>query len=207
LAQVNEYIRILQSNMKGSGITAEMPWWFAPLLKYIPLKGVKELFRGNDILMRYGLEARRKNKAAQDDKTIFSNVSKEAEKEGGHLDELDVQFESQGLLVAGSDTTAVSLTYLIWAVLSHPHWQVQLEEEVSALPVDFGDKDLEELPVLNAIIEETLRLYGAAPGGLPRVVPIGGAHMMGHYLPAGTTVTTQAYTLHRDPTLFPDPNK
>jgi cytochrome P450 len=205
--QMNEYIRILQSNMKGSGIAAELPWWLVPLLKYIPLESIKELFRGNDLLIRYGLEARRKSKAAQNDKTIFSTVNKEAEKEGGHLDETDVQLESQGLLVAGSDTTAVSLTYLVWAVLSHPHWQVQLEEEVASLPPGFTDEDLEKLPVLNAVIEETLRLYGAAPGGLPRIVPNGGAHMMDHYLPAGTTVTTQAYTLHRDRTLFPNPNR
>jgi cytochrome P450 len=204
---VNEYIRILQSNLKGSGIAAELPWLFTAVLKCIPLKRVNELFRGNDILMQYGLEARRKTKAAQDDKTIFSTVNKEAEKDGGQLDEMDVQFESQGLLVAGSDTTAVSMTYLTWAVLSHPYWQTQLEGEVAALPPDFADEDLEKLPVLNAVIEETLRLYGAAPGGLPRIVPKSGAHMMGHYLPAGTTVTTQAYTLHRNSTLFPDHEK
>lgn len=206
-AQVNEYIRILQSSLKGSGIAAELPWWLVSLLKCIPLESVNELFHGHDVLMEYGLEARRKSKTAQDDRTIFSAVNKEAEKEGGHLDEKDVQYESQGLLVAGSDTTAVSLTYLIWAVLSHPYWQQQLEEEVASLPASFGDEDLEKLPVLNAVIEETLRLYGAAPGGLPRIVPNGGAHMMGHYLPAGTTVTTQAYTLHRDSTFFPDPNR
>lgn len=193
--------------MKGSGIAAELPWWLIPLLKWFPLKSVSELFRGNDILMEYGLEARRKSKATQDDRTIFSTVNKEADREGGYLDEKDVQYESQGLLVAGSDTTAVSLTYLIWAVLSHPQWQHQLEEEVAVLPADFGDEELEKLPVLNAVIDETLRLYGAAPGGLPRIVPNGGADLMGYHLPAGTTVTTQAYTLHRDVTLFPNPNR
>jgi cytochrome P450 len=205
--QVNEYIRILQSNMKGSGIAVELPWWLISLLKRVPLKSISELFSGNDILMQYGLEARRKSKTSQDERTIFATVNKEAEKEGGHLDEVDVQYESQGLLVAGSDTTAVTLTYLIWAVLSHPNWQAQLEDELASIPANFGDEYLEKLPVLNAIIEETLRLYGAAPGGLPRMVPKGGVHMMGHYLPAGTTVTTQAYTLHRDSGLFPHPNK
>src|SRR5262249_20309265 len=154
----NEYVRILQSSLKGSGIGAELSW-VNPLLKYIPSKSLKELFRGNDILVKYGLEARRKSKTAQDDRTIFSTASKEAEKEGSLLDELDVQLESQGLMVAGSDTTAVSLTYLVWAVLRNREWQVELEEEVASLPADFGEEDLEKLPVLNAIIEETLRLY------------------------------------------------
>ncbi|KAL6796946.1 sterigmatocystin biosynthesis P450 monooxygenase [Trichoderma sp. SZMC 28012] len=205
--QVNEYIRILQSNMKGSGIAAELPWWIPPLLKCIPVEGIRELFRGNDILIKYGLEARRKSKAAGNDRSIFSAVNKEAQTEGGRLDETDVQYESQGLLVAGSDTTAVTMTYLVWAVLSHPQWQAKLEQEVAELRPEFSEEDLEKLPVLNGIIEETLRLYGAAPGGLPRIVPKGGAHMMGHYIPAGTTVTTQAFTLHRDSNLFRNPER
>ena len=70
---------------------------------------------------------------------------------------------------------------------------------------DYGDTDLEKLPLLNAVIEETLRLYGAAPAGLPRAVPPGGVTIDEQFIPAGTTVTTQAYTFHRDPALFPRP--
>jgi cytochrome P450 len=70
---------------------------------------------------------------------------------------------------------------------------------------DYGDPDLEKLPLLNAVVEETLRLYGAAPAGLPRSVPSGGVTIVDQVIPAGTTVTTQAYTYHRDPALFPRP--
>jgi cytochrome P450 len=199
-------VRILTSNLKGSGIAAELPW-LAAILKHVPIEKVKELFRGHDILMKYGREARAKSKSAEDDKSIFSTASKEAEKEGGHLDELDVQYESQGLLVAGADTTAVSMTYLVWAVLLHPRWQAELEKEVGTLSPDANDEELERLPILNAVIEETLRLYGAAPGALPRTVPKGGAKMMDYHLPEGTTVTTQSYTLHRDSESFPNAEK
>lgn len=123
------------------------------------------------------------------------------------MDEIDVQLEAQGLLVAGSDTTAVTLTYLVWAVICHPQWQHALEEEVAGLAPDFTDAELETLPVLNGVIEETLRLYGAAPGCLPRMVPPNGAHLKGHFLPEGTVVSTQSYTLHRDANVFPDPFK
>ena len=54
------------------------------------------------------------------------------------------------------------------------------------------------------VIEETLRLYPAVPSGLPRVVPPEGATFRGVWLPGGTTVLTQAYSLHRDPVAFPD---
>jgi cytochrome P450 len=65
--------------------------------------------------------------------------------------------------------------------------------------------ELENAPLLNSVIEETLRLYGAAPGALPRVVPSQGIIISGHQLPGGTEVSTQAYTLHRDPRIFQEP--
>jgi cytochrome P450 len=89
--------------------------------------------------------------------------------------------------------------------LSQPKLQQELEAEVASLDEDYGDMDLEKLPLLNAVIEETLRLYGAAPAGLPRSVPPGGVTIDDQVIPAGTTVTTQAYTFHRDQNLFPRP--
>lgn len=144
------------------------------------------------------------NNGRQHQKTLFSLAIQEADK-GEKLDDLDVHVEAAGLIVAGSDTTAVSLTYFTWVVLSRPSLQEQLEQEAAKLPADYCDADTENLELLNAVIEETLRLYGAAPGGLPRTVPSGGITMGEYFFPDGTTVTTQGYTFHRDPNLFPNP--
>lgn len=108
-------------------------------------------------------------------------------------------------MVAGNGTTAVTLTYLIWAVLSDRRVRSTLEAELDALADGFNDAELEALPYLTAVIEETLRLYGSAPGSLPRVVPAGGLTVGENHLPAGTVVNTQAYTLHRDSRIYPDP--
>lgn len=56
--------------------------------------------------------------------------------------------------------------------------------------------------MLNVVGQETLRLYGAAPEGLPRRVPAGAATMGDCVLAEGTKVTTQAYTFHRDSSFF-----
>ena len=109
------------------------------------------------------------------------------------------------IIIAGTDTTGVTLTYLVWCVLSHPPLQRKLEEEVAALAEDFTENDLMNLPWLNGVIEETLRLYGAAPSSLPRVVPTGGAVFSGVAVPEGFTVGTQAWTLHRDSTIWQAP--
>lgn len=119
----------------------------------------------------------------------------------------DVQDEAGNLIVAGSDTTAITLTYLVWAVLKQPALQSRLEEEVTQLSADLTLAELEDAQLMNSIIEETLRLYGAAPGALPRTVPEQGWTISGYQIPPGTEVSTQAYTLHRDPRVFQDPHR
>lgn len=80
-----------------------------------------------------------------------------------------------------------------------------MEEEVASLGDQLDMTELENAPLLNSVMEETLRLYGAAPGALLRIVPSQGMIVAGHQLPAGTEVSTQAYTLHRDARIFHDP--
>ncbi|KAI7161010.1 cytochrome P450 monooxygenase-like protein [Hortaea werneckii] len=201
--EVNEYIRTLTRTLLGQGIGAELPL-IRTVGKMLPLKTAKELFRNNDYLMNYGMVAVNNTKSQQGGKNIFANIMAEAEK-GEKLQDADVQVEATGLLIAGTDTTAVSLTYLVWAVLSHPSIKNALETEVDKLPQKYKDTDLETLPILNGVIEETLRLYGAAPGMLPRAVPPAGAEVGGFYLPPGTIATTQSYSLHRDPRIFSEP--
>lgn len=135
---------------------------------------------------------------------IFSSILAEHEKDVQCMDDITIKCEAVGLFVAGSGTTAVTLTYLVWTVLGHPDLQKRLEDEVGALDSDgLSDAALEQLPLLNAVIDETLRVFGAAPGSLPRLVPSGGATLDGYFVPADVSVSTQAYSIHREESLFP----
>lgn len=134
-----------------------------------------------------------------EDSNLMAAVLSEAAKESSSLSAEDVKVEATSLIFAGSGTTANTFTYLMWCVLQRPALQKTLEEDVASLGEDFTDAELERLPMLNATIEETLRLYCAVPGSLPRVAPPGGATIGGYYIPENTTCSTQAYTLYRDP--------
>lgn len=197
----------LQTTNKGAAIEWEMPIVHA-LGRLIPNKAMKALFHAHDQILAYGVKAVDNSRAREQSKSnIFATVLAEGEKDEGGLTDAQVQVEAGNLIVAGSDTTAISQTFLTWAVLSQPALQKALEEEVNAVEGPLDDVTLEKLPVLNAVIEESLRLYGAVPGSLPRVVPKGGATLGGYYIPEGVTVGTQCWSMHRDPTLFPDPEK
>ncbi|KAF7179587.1 hypothetical protein CNMCM7691_008635 [Aspergillus felis] len=133
--------------------------------------------------------------------TLFAKLFEDA----GHgvLTHDEIRNEAQGYIIAGSDTTATTLTYLVWSVCQHGEVQQTLVEELAALPDQFGNDDAKRLPYLNQVINETLRLYAATPSGLPRTVPDPGVKLAGHWIPGGVTVTTQAYSLHRDSSVFP----
>ncbi|RAK99644.1 cytochrome P450 [Aspergillus ibericus CBS 121593] len=174
--------------------------------RYIPHPSFQAMFRSSDYLSEYGRRAVSNSRTNSiSTRNVFTGMLAESDKESGTLTEEDVITEAGNLIVAGSDTTAVTLTYLVWAVLSQPMLQHDLEEEVSSLDPTYNDAALEELPILNAVLMETLRLYGAAPGSLPRRVLNGGGIFCGYHVPQDVTVSTQSYTVHRDETLYPDP--
>lgn len=201
--EMNEFMRYLTKALQGGAIGAEVPLakWIG---QYLPFQAARELFNTNAFLDDYAKTAVRNMKAQQGFTNLFATVQAEAEK-GQDLDDRDVQLEAVALFVAGTDTTAISLTYLVWAVLSRPDLRDQLAKEVATLPDGYSDQDAESLPLLNAMIEETLRLYGAAPGALPRDVPAEGLELGGYYIPPGSIVASQAFSLHRDPALWSDP--
>ncbi|KAK6428337.1 hypothetical protein LTR95_015520 [Oleoguttula sp. CCFEE 5521] len=188
--EVNQYMRVLANRLMAGGIAAELPN-IQQIGVRLPFQAAKELFACNQIMEEYGKAAVTNTKARGSTKNIFSNLMAEAEK-GDRLGDRDVELEATNLIVAGTDTTAITLTYLA---------------EVAALPREYTHAELETLPLLNATLQETLRLYGAAAAMLPRVVPSGGVNLDGYFLPEGNIATTRSYSLHRDPYLFLDPEE
>ncbi|ESK91848.1 cytochrome p450 [Moniliophthora roreri MCA 2997] len=130
----------------------------------------------------------------------------------------DIISESMGHMIAGSDTTSTSLSYFLWELSRRPdiakNLQAELDEAMHDPRVIPDISVLQELPYLNAFIKEGLRIYSAAPSPLERVVPAstsksGAANesfdLMGFEVPPGTIVATQAWSMHRNPSVFPSP--
>ncbi|OQD60356.1 hypothetical protein PENPOL_c024G09110 [Penicillium polonicum] len=176
--------------------------------KYLPLPALKRAVAIGKRMRIYAAQSVQRYKKilaenpSNPKKTLFTKLFDP--KKGGLADD-EIQKEAQGYIVAGSDTTAVTLTYLTYAVCGNRRIRDKLVAEVTALSEPIHDNDIRNLPYLNMVISETLRIYTAVPFGLPRSVPSEGASFNGYFLPSGATVSTQSYSLHRDPTIFPDP--
>jgi cytochrome P450 len=198
-----DYIRILELALIGNGIGAELPLVRA-IGRMIPAKVMQQAFDATNYILEYGQKAVDNAKTQSSETNLMANVLREGEKEESALDDLDVRVEATSLIFAGSGTTANTLSYFLWSVLKRPELQKQIEEEVAALPENFKDSDMESLPWLNATMQETLRVYAAVPGTLPRIVPQGGVTIGGFFIPEGMTVGTQAYTMHRKESVWAD---
>ncbi|KAF9879655.1 hypothetical protein CkaCkLH20_03198 [Colletotrichum karsti] len=200
------HLQKIEDASKFGLLCSELPW-VRNLAEWIPIRSVLE-FNADEIVQKLA-EAiiRRTRQSGIGAQNLFSKVIAANEKDSQSFTDYQVAFEAGGFVVAGSGTTAVSLTYLVWAVLSNPTIQQKLEAEVGALQESYTDAELDKLPYLSAVIDETLRIYGAAPGALPRQVPPGGATLAGYFLPQGTTASTQAYSYHRDPMVYPQPER
>lgn len=160
-------------------------------------------------MIKYGQKAVENLRRNKDNKAnLFATILAESETdEKSKLTDDVIRVEASNMLIAGSDTLSNSLTYVVWAILKRPELQRRLEDEVAALDDHFDDVVLEKLPLLNAVIYESMRLYGAASGSFPRETPPSGATIGGYFIPGGTEVALQAYTIHRLPEVFSDPLK
>lgn len=130
----------------------------------------------------------------------------------------DIAAEMYDHVTAGFETSAVALTYIFWEISKRPELQKGLREELMTLEPNItyprqstsrelpSPKSIDTLPLLEAIVTETLRLHAPIPGIEPRVTPYPSCTLAGYdNIPANTRVNAQAYSLHRNAEVFPEP--
>ncbi|RBQ69331.1 hypothetical protein FVER14953_04347 [Fusarium verticillioides] len=118
-----------------------------------------------------------------------------------------IALAGHGFIVAGSEATSITLTYIIWMLIKRPDVDQRLRQELSRLSKNYSNTDLANLPYLDAVIRETLRIYPPAPAPMPRVVPKSGFEFEGVSYPPGTVISAQPYTIHRHEGVFEDPDE
>ncbi|KAF3529278.1 hypothetical protein DY000_02036348 [Brassica cretica] len=114
-----------------------------------------------------------------------------------------------GMMIAGTDTSAVTLEWAMSCLLNHPESMEKAKHEINEkIGQDrlIDEPDLANLPYLQNIVSETFRLYPAAPLLVPRS-PMEDIKVGGYDVPRGTMVMVNAWAIHRDPSLWSEPEK
>uniref|UniRef100_UPI003AF33C69 cytochrome P450 4C1-like n=1 Tax=Coccinella septempunctata TaxID=41139 RepID=UPI003AF33C69 len=154
-------------------------------------------------LMRRGSTVERKRLAMLD-------LLLKYKEEGADIDDDGIREEVDTFLFEGHDTTAIALCMLIILLANHQDIQdkviKEIEEVLGSKPRNPTHEDLPKLEYLECCIKESLRLYPSVPT-IGRIAGEDFTSSTGYQIPKGTILLMQIFDLHRDASVFPDPEK
>jgi cytochrome P450 len=162
--------------------------------RFGPVAGFLTTREGVDELLFELIDERRAASADRND--VLSMLLDARHEDGSTMSRQELRDELMTLLVAGHETTASSLAWAFERLAREPRALGNLVEEVTS-----GDEDA----YLTATIQETLRHRPVLPNTAPRLVkqPI---EVGGWRYPMGVSLVANAYLVHHDPDIYPDPH-
>ncbi|KAF6753901.1 cytochrome P450 [Ephemerocybe angulata] len=138
----------------------------APITGILPGIGyVRNTNKESERILRELIVDRRKMMSEGDKKKdIMGHILRAglSEDPTSKLTDYEIVSELRFLLLAGQETSANTLTWALWELAKYPEIQTKLREEIAEARSnkagkDFTTQDLQAMPLLNAVIKETLR--------------------------------------------------
>ncbi|KAH9823316.1 cytochrome P450 [Melampsora americana] len=189
--------------VQQAGVLRNVPW-LTPLVNALPTSQRKEQmeFRefGKSMLMR------RYNQGLGSEIDVFHYLLGEDTETGSRLKMSELAADSTLVIIAGSDTTRITLIALFMYLIRSRECMKLLQTELDSIAPDVTPASLAELEYLNACIKEVTRLQPPSPSSLQRICPPDGAVIDGRKIPGGTKVRFSNWAMHRDARYFSDPD-
>ncbi|XP_055618732.1 cytochrome P450 4c3 [Toxorhynchites rutilus septentrionalis] len=140
----------------------------------------------------------------------FLDLLIEASQDGTVLSTEDIREEVDTFMFEGHDTTSAAISWILLLLGAEPSIQDRIVEEIDLIMG--GDRErfptmaeLNEMKYLECCIKEGLRLYPSVPLIARKLVE--DVQIDDYTIPAGTTAMIVVYQLHRNPKVFPNPDK
>ncbi|CAA0830386.1 cytochrome P450- family 76- subfamily G-polypeptide 1 [Striga hermonthica] len=190
---------------------------YLPWLKWMDPLGMKrEMKRNLSVAMRITsgfikerLEERKAGKARETKDFLDVLLEYEGDGKDGpeRITEKNVNIVITEMFFAGSETTSISIEWGFAELLRSPHAFKKVREELDrVVGVDrrVEEKDIENMPYLQAVVKEAFRLHPVVPLLLPRNAQED-TNYMGYHIPKDTQVFVNVWSIGRDPEVWPDP--
>lgn len=138
---------------------------------------------------------------------LLSHIGEDFFMSTSHSRDTIIKATTLTLLLTGSESISITLTWAISLLLNNPKALKKAQEE---LDLQVGkerwvqESDITNLPYLQAIVKETLRLYPPSPLTGPREA-MKDFHIGGHLIPKGSRILVNIWKLHRDPRVWVRP--
>jgi cytochrome P450 len=186
-----------------AALTRSLHWASSPprmaLLAAVGPKRLSEMriFRRElepaDELIYEEIARRREAPDLEQREDILSMLLLARHEDGSAMTDKELRDELMTMLVAGHETTAISLAWTVERVARHPRILDRLREEALEGGDEYADAVIKETMRLRPILSIVLRK-------LKEPMEIGGRE-----LPAGVTVAPCIYLAHRNPEVYPEP--
>ncbi|EMD31235.1 hypothetical protein CERSUDRAFT_119940 [Gelatoporia subvermispora B] len=190
---------IMQDSQEAGQVFSYMPWGAMYVKQLVPLGLGKDIHRFREYCTG---RAKRRVERGSISKDLFYHLNDEDGLEKHKRSLPEVINDGILALIAGSDTTANVLTNLFYFLLANPAEYKRLQAEIDkyypAGENALDTKHHQTMPILNAAINEALRLFPVVPGGSQRVSPPGGKVVGPYYIPEGTGTIIPTYCVNRD---------
>uniref|UniRef100_A0A8H7K5B4 Cytochrome P450 n=1 Tax=Bionectria ochroleuca TaxID=29856 RepID=A0A8H7K5B4_BIOOC len=159
----------IRTDMFNIAFFAHLPW-LLPFLKRTPVLNWNYIKFWNWIQNQ--INERRKNEPDQPD--IFSWLLNNYDQgKKTRKDDWNLHGDAQLIVIAGSDSVAATLTHIFYELAYDANLTKILQDAFDALP-SLENSNLINVELLDAVINETLRLHPPVPSGTQRVTPPGG---------------------------------
>ncbi len=154
------------------------------------------------------IEERRKSLALgqSHSQDIFDLLLLAKDETGTSLSDAEIHDELITLLFAGHETTASALSWLFYWIDYLPEVQDKLRFELNKMSQTTDYKEINQLPYLDAVISETLRIYPIAGTTFARILTQPSS-ILGYALEAKTWLIISIYALHHREELYPNSQK
>lgn len=198
-------IDIIDKSTLGSSVLGIVPEVWPPLvvfLKMLQLPSPRILFDvAIGFIKQYNESVDKDDAAMKSAARTFAAKIVDLERQG-KVSAWDAQSACVQNIIAGSDTTAISLNSALYHLYTQADVLKRLREEIDGKvndgtlsdPVTF--EEAQKMPYLQAVISEALRVHPAVGVPLVRIVPAGGARIEGHFFPQGVSCILEYSPAH-----------
>ena len=163
--------------------------------------------RARSILDRILGDEIARRRRGHDGEDVLTMLLHATDENGARLTDAQIRDQALTLLFAGHDTTTSTVAFLFYELARSAEWRERAASEQDAVVGEgrpSGEQLFAELPLLDQVVDETLRLYPPAWVG-PRRSAVD-FDFGGHRIPAGVPVNYSSWASHRLPEVFPDPH-